>query len=288
MDILLRLRLRDHCRRGWERLSEGKGLGNLLWVCVSKKCLTLYSKYHQHDCLNMGWTRTTIDISKWMGWDGEPTSPQPYTKSYGQLRNAESGQNGKEHTNGQPWKHTWITIIQTEQVIFRNICVYTYMCVTTVSEKKRSWIRKRERRGIWEGLGGDRGIKNCYNYNLNNKRENLSISGSILLCSSCGAGDRTLSTLDKCFTTRLHLQSSFWSDSWGDHSSLQGFLSTLLWVFLGLVFFWHSLFLFPSATVFLFPSTPMSVAKKPLLGAQRHPHPQFTNTAASSPSVSPL
>lgn len=119
----------------------------------------------------MGWTRTTIDISKWMGWDGEPTSPQPYTKSYGQLRNAESGQNGKEHTNGQPWKQTWITIIQTEQVIFRNICVYTYMCVTTVSEKKRSWIRKRERRGIWEGLGGDRGIKNCYNYNLNNKRE---------------------------------------------------------------------------------------------------------------------
>lgn len=178
-------------------------------------------------------------------------------------------------------------MIQTE-VIFRNIGVYTYMCVTTVNEKKRPWIRKRERRGIWEGLKGDRGSENCCNYNLNNQRENLSISGSILLCCSCGAGDRTLSMLDKCFTTKLHPQSSFWSDSWGDHSSLQGFLSTLLWVFLGLVFFWHSLFLFPSAAVSLFPSTPMPVAKKPLLGAQRHPHPQFTNTVASSPSVSAL
>jgi hypothetical protein len=40
-------------------------------------------------------------------------------------------------------------IIQTEQAIFRNICVY----VTTINEK-RSHEFERARRGVWEGAKG--------------------------------------------------------------------------------------------------------------------------------------
>jgi hypothetical protein len=43
-------------------------------------------------------------------------------------------------------------IIQTEQVIFRNIYVYTYRCVTTITEKSHEFERARD------GLEGEVGV----------------------------------------------------------------------------------------------------------------------------------
>lgn len=44
----------------------------------------------------------------------------------------------------------------TEKVVFKNVCVYTCMHVTTVNEKGGHEF-KRARRGTWEVLEGGKG-----------------------------------------------------------------------------------------------------------------------------------
>lgn len=71
---------------------------------------------------------------------------------------------GDSIPNGQPWKHTHDSIIQTGQVIFRTRSARIIHRCTQQRWKQRPWLWKRKRRGIWEGLMGGTGKRkgcNC-------------------------------------------------------------------------------------------------------------------------------
>lgn len=63
---------------------------------------------------------------KWM----ENSQSLTLTKNYTQLRNVESGK------NSLPRKYTQVMLYKMSKVIFRYEYVYTYMHVTTVTDKR--------------------------------------------------------------------------------------------------------------------------------------------------------
>lgn len=75
-------------------------------------------------------------------------------------------------------------ILQTEQVIFKNMCVYTYVYVTKQLKKKHgSIIGKIAKRRIWEGLEGRRGRGRRCNYNLKKQKNFKNVScGALGMC----------------------------------------------------------------------------------------------------------
>lgn len=56
----------------------------------------------------------------------------------------------------------------TQQTIYRYMCGHVCMQEQLIN-KKKSWIWKWARRGIWECLEGGKGSKKRYNYVLRNK-----------------------------------------------------------------------------------------------------------------------
>lgn len=59
--------------------TEGWGVGGAMRLCFLVVLEVTFVKSHQHDCLNMIWTKTTTMVIR-SGW-GKVHGPQPYTRA---------------------------------------------------------------------------------------------------------------------------------------------------------------------------------------------------------------
>lgn len=109
------LRLREHCLR-WKDIVRASRWGSLLWdfLLVMSQATPINS--HQHECLDMSWTRETMKDMHANTDVGKPRMPPPYAKNYKKLWKAKRGRNRlpqwKAHfyyslVSGHPWKHTY-------------------------------------------------------------------------------------------------------------------------------------------------------------------------------------
>lgn len=104
---------------------------------------------HQHDYLNMTYTpyeMTPTDMPK-LRWES-PQVPNPTQRTIGNygigeiFSSVKSTQTGYPVQNDQSRNIHIGNIIKSEQVTFRNICVYAYIHVIIASEK--SWPKFEE------------------------------------------------------------------------------------------------------------------------------------------------
>lgn len=100
----------------------------LLWLPEAT-----HIKLHQHDCLSMDWTRTLIDMLKWMEespWNLNPTRrPTEECREWGKQFFL-----GRSSTNCHPMSWSNIqrlslkiyiqVILQMNRIIFKNMCIY--------------------------------------------------------------------------------------------------------------------------------------------------------------------
>lgn len=140
--IYKELRLSGHCRRGVVgRSCKSQRIREFaVGLCPLAMSESTLMKSRQDDCLNISRMRTTTDMPKWMGEGPRGFNPTQETIGHGgMLRRGESLPQGKAHQlviqyqMASPENTHASNIIQTEQVIFRCICVSTYiqMHVTT-------------------------------------------------------------------------------------------------------------------------------------------------------------
>jgi hypothetical protein len=113
---------------------------------------------------------------------------QPYTKNWSQLRRAERGRKSGKNTRPHCPENTHTSNIQTEQVIFRNVCVCVCVCVCN-----NNYWGKTEAMNLKESkdrnMGQSRGRKGkgemmCLYYNLKIRRPMLLLTWAHRLIQS--------------------------------------------------------------------------------------------------------